>query len=451
MARTPASSDKMRPMSNPNSSSTVVQASLTIWWETMPTSLAALPASLVAGHESPRSMRPEPGCWSSLWRARCQLGIPDADPQTQILRWRRPDGIPGPSARILWEVNCDVSSDSDPLARLDALPRLPLLPSVTPFYRLDGMSERHHFEVYIKRDDLTGVGAGGNKARKLEYLLADAKAKGHQSVVSGGGVQSNHAAMTAVCSKRVGMDCYLALVESVPVSSVFYDEGANVSLDRLCGASITRFKSEKPTDAYIIDLVASLARSRGEQPYLIPVGGSSAIGALGYVRAALEFAQQEQSAGPIDTIVVACGSAGTQAGLLVGLAMAGLSTKVIGISVSHTDLRDTIIRLCQELAGLLGLKATDWADRVVLDHRFVGEGYGLPSSQTWESIQSLIGSDAVICDPVYTGKALTGLLDYLEGDRGILGAGVTFWHTGGITGLFGYSDRIQAAVDMRVS
>ena len=337
--------------------------------------------------------------------------------------------------------------DSNALDRLDAQPRLSFLPGVTPLYRLNGLSERHRFDVYIKRDDLTGVGAGGNKSRKLEYLLADAQAKGHHSVVSGGGVQSNHAAMTAVCSKRVGLDCYLALVESVPVCSPFYDEGANVALDRLCGASITRYKSEKPTDDYIVDLVASVTRSRGEHPYLIPVGGSSARGALGYVRAALEFVDQRDrlgsGSGVVDTIIVACGSGGTQAGLLVGLALAGVDTNVIGISVSHTDLTQTIVGLCEQLAEMLGLAPIDWASRVVLDHRFVGEGYGLPSARTWESIQSLVSSDAVICDPVYTGKALTGLLDYLEVGRDRLGGGVTFWHTGGITGLFGYADRIQ--------
>jgi D-cysteine desulfhydrase family pyridoxal phosphate-dependent enzyme len=331
--------------------------------------------------------------------------------------------------------------------KLSAHPRIQLLPAPTPLYRLGGLSALSRLPVFIKRDDLSGVGAGGNKARKLEYLLADAHRQGARCVVSGGAVQSNHAAMVAVCARRVGVDCHLALIEAVPVESPFYDEGGNIAIDRLCGARIRRFPPDRDPNEYVALLSKEIEKAEGHTPYPIPMGGSNGIGALGYVRAAIEYAEQVGGCeDAIDTVLLPSGSAGTQAGLIVGLALAGLEQSVIGISVLHSEanLRGLVLALCERLAEMLGLTGIDWNERISIDDGFVGPGYGLPTRETWESIRRLITTDGVICDPVYTGKALHGLLTCLEDRRSSLGRGVTFWHTGGLVGLLGYADRIEA-------
>jgi D-cysteine desulfhydrase family pyridoxal phosphate-dependent enzyme len=332
--------------------------------------------------------------------------------------------------------------------KLAAYSRIQLLQVPTPFYRLEGLSSLFRLPVYIKRDDLTGVGAGGNKARKLEYLLADARQHGAQCVVSGGGIQSNHAAMVAVCSRRIGVACHLALVEAVPVKSSFYDEGGNIAIDRLCDARIRRFPADRDPNEYVALLAREIEETEGHAPYRIPMGGSNGTGALGYVRAAIEYARQlDRCADAIDTVLLPSGSAGTQAGLIVGFAIAGLEHSVIGISVLHTEatLRGLVLELCERLADMLDLTGIDWNARISIDDSFVGPGYGLPTRETWESIRKLIAADGVICDPVYTGKALHGFLTYLGERRPSLGRGVSFWHTGGLAGLFGYADQIESA------
>jgi 1-aminocyclopropane-1-carboxylate deaminase/D-cysteine desulfhydrase-like pyridoxal-dependent ACC family enzyme len=267
-------------------------------------------------------------------------------------------------------------------------------------------------------------------------------------VVTGGAIQSNHAAMVAVCARRIGVDCHLALVEAVPVESPFYDDGGNVVIDRLCGARIRRFPADRDPNEYVALVSREIEETEGHVPYQIPMGGSNGTGALGYVRAALEYAQQlDRLADTVDTVLHPSGSAGTQAGLIVGLALAGLEQSVIGISVLHNeaDLRGAVLALCEQLGDMLGMTGIDWNERIAIDDGFVGPGYGIPTRETWESIRKLIGTDGVICDPVYTGKALQGLLGYLEERRSSLGRGVTFWHTGGTAGLLGYADRIEPA------
>jgi D-cysteine desulfhydrase family pyridoxal phosphate-dependent enzyme len=333
-----------------------------------------------------------------------------------------------------------------PDQELAAYSRIQLLPLPTPFYRLEGLSSLFRLPIYIKRDDLTGVGAGGNKARKLEYLLADARHRGARCVVSGGGIQSNHAAMVAVCARRIGVECHLALVEAVPVQSPFYDEGGNIVIDRLCDAHIRRVPADRDPNEYVALLSREIEEAEGHAPYQIPMGGSNPTGALGFARAAIEYAQQlDRCADRIDTVLLPSGSAGTQAGLVVGLAIAGLEQNVIGISVLHSEanLRGLVLELCERLAEMLGLTGIDWDARISIEDGFVGPGYGVPTRETWESIRKLVASDGVICDPVYTGKALHALLTLLEERRPSLGRGITFWHTGGLAGLFGYAGQIE--------
>ncbi len=337
----------------------------------------------------------------------------------------------------------DLGSGGEALA---AVPRRRFLTGPSPLYRLDGFSERFGRSVWIKRDDLTGVGLGGNKTRKLEYLMADALARGATAVVTGGGVQSNHASATAILARRMGLGCHLALAETVPLSSELYDEGGNVAIDRLCRATLRRYPQGTDSRAAIEDLADRIEAEHGRRPYVIPVGGSNAVGGLGFVRAGLELARQAGERGAsIDAVVLASGSGGTQAGLLVGLALAGRSTRVIGISVSRTErsLRPIIGALCQELAQRVGVVGIDWEQRIEVDDRFVGEGYGLPSEATWTAIETLIETDAVVSDPVYSGKAIEGLLHRLDREPESLGDGCLFWHTGGVSGLLAYADPIR--------
>ena len=334
----------------------------------------------------------------------------------------------------------------EPLGGIEAAPRRRFLTGPTPLTLLEGLSERHGLPVSIKRDDLTGVGLGGNKTRKLEYLLADAVGRGATSVVTGGGIQSNHASATAILARRLGLGCHLALAESVPMASALYDEGGNVAIDRLAGAGIRRYPPGSDTNEAIGDLADRVEATGQPRPYVIPVGGSNAVGGLGFVRAGLELAGQTADLGhDIDTVLLASGSGGTQAGLVVGLALAGLPTRVIGVSVSRRErsLGPIVTDLCRQLAAAVGLVGIDWAERVEVDDRFIGDGYGMPSDGTWQAIETLLETDAVVTDPVYTGKAVACLLHRLADERHSLGRRCLFWHTGGVSGLMAYAEPIR--------
>lgn len=331
-------------------------------------------------------------------------------------------------------------------ACLSKYARTSLIPAVTPHRHLTNLSHHFHFPVFIKRDDLTGFGIGGNKARKLEYLIADAINSRATDIVTGGGVQSNFASMAAIAARGHGLKCHLALIETVPVCSPFYDEGGNIAIDRIAGAKTQRIPGDSNISESISRLAAEIGETKGQTPYEIPIGGSNDIGTMGFVRGALEYAAQVKSySTPIDTIVVASGSAGTQAGLIVGLELAKCSQSVIGISVLHSkpDLRKRVLTLCETLAVKLGLDNIDWNKRIQVEVGFIAKGYGLPSKTTWDSIETLVASDGIICDPVYSGKALHGLLTLLQNHRQQLGRGVTFWHTGGGVGLLAYADQIK--------
>ena len=325
------------------------------------------------------------------------------------------------------------------------IPRLPLVKVTTALYRLERLSELYRFPIYVKRDDLTGVGAGGNKARKLEYLLADARSQGAASVISGGALQSNHAAMTAVCARYTGFDCHLALVDAVPIESLHYQHGGNLVLDHLCGAKVTRFPAGSSSNDCINRQAELVREQTGTSPYIIPVGGSSATGALGYVRAGLEIADQLQNSNAIvDTLALGSGSAGTQAGLVVGLYLAGLRTNVLGISVLSpaAELRKQVVTVCQELSTMLDITGIDWSSRVWVNDGYVGPGYGLPYDKVWDALGTAIQNEGLLLDPVYTGKGFAGLLDYLDNRRQELGSGVLFLHTGGLVGALSYAAEI---------
>jgi D-cysteine desulfhydrase family pyridoxal phosphate-dependent enzyme len=335
---------------------------------------------------------------------------------------------------------------NDKITTFSNIEKIKLIKSATPFYQLDNLSKNYSSQVYIKREDLNGVGIGGNKVRKLEYLLAEAKKHGATSVITGGGIQSNHAAATAICAKRVGLDSHLALVGAVPIDNEHYNSNGNVVIDSLCGANVKVFPKGKSVNERISEFTRQITAETGEQPFEICMGGSSTIGALGYVSAALELAEQfkEQSISS-STITLASGSAGTHAGLIVGFYLANVDVSVLGCSVLHdkATLTEMVLNLCEGIAQLIGLPDYNWLDNIHVDDSYVGEGYGIPSESTWQSINIGIEQESIIFDPCYSGKAFNYFLDLLQNNSSFLKGHNTFLMTGGLTGLFGYQHQVQ--------
>jgi D-cysteine desulfhydrase family pyridoxal phosphate-dependent enzyme len=308
---------------------------------------------------------------------------------------------------------------------------LPLAHGPTPLERLDRLSDwLGGPRLLVKRDDQTGLALGGNKARKLEHLCAEALARGCDTLVTGGGPQSNHCRMTAAAANRLGLACHLALAGSANPPT------GNLLLDHLLGAHLhpTPAREYYEIEASI-EAVAEDVRAAGGRPYAIPVGGASVTGALGYVDAAREVTGQ--LAGPLDWIVVADGSGGTHAGLLAGL---DGSIRVLGVDVgTRPDLDDRVPELAAATAAALDRPAP--RGEVHIDHTRFGAGYGKPTPECLEAIRTAARLEGLILDPVYTGKAMAGLIGWIREGRFTEHQSVLFWHTGGAPALFAGSYR----------
>ncbi len=329
---------------------------------------------------------------------------------------------------------------------LHAFPRVGLaqLPTaVEPLPRLS--AELPGPEVWVKRDDCTGLGMGGNKVRKLEYLLGQALVDGVDTVITVGGVQSNHARQTAAAAARLGLRCELVLPRVVPRDGVDYEHGGNVLLDELFGARVHVVDDETAAARTIQQLVQA-ASERGDRAVVHPPGGSTAIGALGYVHAAMELAEQiGVGRPPFERIYLAVGTGGTLAGLLCGLQLAGREIPVRGVCVARpaAEQRDAVMALAAETSALLGRSPPD-AEALDLDDGHLGDGYGVPSAAGREAIGRCARNEGLLLDPVYTSKAMAALL--ADAERGTLGSGpVLFWHTGGAPALFAYRDELSPA------
>jgi L-cysteate sulfo-lyase len=311
----------------------------------------------------------------------------------------------------------------------------------TPLERAEALSKQTGVEIWIKRDDQTGLALGENKARKLEYLLADALAQKADTVITVGGAQSNHARMTAAACRKLGLECYLILDQGLHPSN------GNVLLDRLLGAHIEFVSGEDTATRPLTQVqkrVASLTeelRSTGRQVYLIPSGGSNVIGALGYVDAMFELVEQckQYSLRP-DFLYLSTGSGGTQAGLLAALALLELDWVIQGISADAAQ--PSIEKLVYELANqtLMHLGSERRVERraVHVDDRFIGAGYGQPTPALWDAIHRSTRSEGLLLDPVYTGNAMAGLFGHIQEGRPPQGAKVIFIHTVGTPALFAY-------------
>jgi L-cysteate sulfo-lyase len=312
----------------------------------------------------------------------------------------------------------------------------------TPLEPMLRINEMHKGpELWVKRDDCTGLAFGGNKTRKLEYLLADAQLRGATTLLTAGGVQSNHARQTAAAAARVGLGCELFLEQVEGISEADYSHSGNLLLDQLLGARLHRLPAGQDLDAAMALRAQTLSTS-GQVPYVMPVGGSNAIGAMGYVDCGLELAQQlQQYQLSFDAIVLATGSAGTQAGLLAGLALAGIDIPVLGVTVSRSsdEQCQKVLALLHEVQGLLEQSELH-EDHVICFDKYYGSAYGDPTPKMVEAVRLAASLEGLLLDPVYSGKAFAGLLDLVRHGYFDTSERVLFLHTGGAPGLFAYSE-----------
>ncbi|MFK7746069.1 MAG: D-cysteine desulfhydrase [Roseobacter sp.] len=296
--------------------------------------------------------------------------------------------------------------------------------------------------LWVKRDDCTGLSSGGNKTRKLEYLMADAQAQGADTIITQGATQSNHARQTAAAAAKLGMACHILLEDRTGFTDPNYQLNGNVLMDRLHGASVSKRADATDMNAEMQQL-AEMLLDQGKQPYVIPGGGSNAIGALGYVNCALELTEQAAAQGlKIDALVHATGSSGTQAGLVAGLAALESDIHLLGIGVRAPQPKQEqmVFDLAQKTADHMGNGLTIRRDDVRADCNYVGDGYGLPTDGMIKSVKLLAEKEGLLFDPVYSGKGLDGLIDLVK--KGHFGdmENIVFLHTGGSAALFGYAD-----------
>ncbi len=297
-------------------------------------------------------------------------------------------------------------------------------------------------QIWIKRDDCTGLSTGGNKTRKLEFLIGDALARGADIILTQGATQSNHARQTAAAACRFGLACHLLLEDRTGKSDAAYRSNGNVLLDRLHGATL----EERPAGADMnaeLEIVAERYRREGRTPYIIPGGGSNPVGALGYIGAACELVTQGAEMDlVIDRIVHATGSAGTQAGLVTGLKTVNSDIAVLGIGVrAPQDKQEaSVFALAEKTADFIGLPGIVRRGDVVANCDYVGPGYGLPAPDTLAAIKLVAKLEGILLDPVYSGKGMAGLIDLIGKGEIAADEKIVFLHTGGSVALFGYPE-----------
>lgn len=323
--------------------------------------------------------------------------------------------------------------------------RLAHLP--TPLEPLPRLSEELGVDLWIKRDDCTGLAGGGNKTRKLEFLLGAAFEQDADTLVTQGAVQSNHVRQTAAAAAAHGLACEIILEERTGSKAIDYVGNGNVLLDRLFGASIRTVPGGTDMVAEL-ETTAEAVRARGGKPYVIPGGGSNPVGALGYVDCAREIVvQADEMDLEVHRIVTATGSAGTHAGLVAGLAVMGADIPVLGIGVRAPKEKQeaNVFKLAEETAALLGQPGRVKREQVVADCDYVGEGYGLIDQGVIDALTLAARLDGIVLDPVYSGKAMKGLIALARAGQ-FRGETVVFLHTGGAQGLFGYQSEIEGAL-----
>lgn len=327
--------------------------------------------------------------------------------------------------------------------------RFPLAFLPTPLHSLPQLSARLRTqgitaEIWMKRDDQTGLALGGNKTRKLEFLVGNAISLGCDTLITTGAVQSNHCRQTAAAARRAGLACHLVLGGTPPEVA-----NGNLLLDNLLGAEIhwTTRENRLPR---LSELEAELLTA-GRRPYFVTYGGSDPVGATGYAKALEELRDQVQQVGiELGVIIVASSSGGTQAGLVAGAWQTGWDVPIVGISIDavKTDLQSTVADLATRTASHMGSRHTFTVDDIHVDDNYLGAGYGVMGDLEREAIKLMAQTEGILLDPVYTGRAFGGLIDILRHNPHRLLPGeppgrILFWHTGGAPALFAYTDDLR--------
>jgi D-cysteine desulfhydrase family pyridoxal phosphate-dependent enzyme len=328
---------------------------------------------------------------------------------------------------------------------INELPRVRINFLPTPLVELKRLSQvLNGPRILIKRDDLTGLALGGNKTRKLEFLLGEALSQDCDVVITGGAIQSNHCRQTAAAAAAGGLECHLALGGEEPA----LPEG-NLLLDYLLGA-VVHWCGEQRKGERIPDIAAEL-RSRGRTPYIIPYGGSNAVGAIGFVAAVSEIKEQLLAQdNDVDVVVFASSSGGTHAGIVVGADICELPMKVIGIGIDKREANEPpyeaeLAALANRIAEKLNIESRYTTSKFQVRHEYLGGGYGVVGDLEREAIRLLAKHEGILLDPVYTGRAMGGLIDMIRSREFTSGDTVLFWHTGGTPALFAYARDLVSA------
>ncbi len=335
------------------------------------------------------------------------------------------------------------------LKSLESFPRIKLAHVPTPIEEMPNLAKALHIShLYVKRDDCTGLAFGGNKARQLEYYFGEALGLGADTVLITGAIQSNYARMTAAAACKLGLKCHIQLEERVPNNTDLYKTSGNVLLDRLMGAKLHFFpegEDEKGADLEL-ERIADDLRKKGAKPYVIHLSsGHPPLGALGYIGAAQEFSEQIQEKGlKIDEIVIPSGSGQTHAGLLFGLRSLGNPVRITGNchrrDAMHQNNR--IARVLNDIAKLLKVPNPTTEKDIILFDGVMAPGYGQINDATKEAIQLAAQNEALFCDPVYSGKAMAGMISLIRTGQFDQDAGILFWHTGGQPAIFAYGNSL---------
>nr|WP_255492085.1 D-cysteine desulfhydrase family protein [Chitinophaga sp. Cy-1792] len=306
--------------------------------------------------------------------------------------------------------------------------------------RLNGVN------IYVKRDDVMDIGLGGNKLRKLEYLLHDAISKGADTLLTTGGIQSNHTRLTATAAARAGLACEVVLSQLVPVKTANYNQNGNILLEKILGVKM-HIVPENGSGAAVLEARQAELTAQGKHPYTMPMGGSSPIGALGYANCYLEIMAQSQEMDiTFSHILLPNGSSGTHAGLLAGQKYAGHTGPQIrsyAVLADEVTTKKATLEKANATANLLGYTKSIPAEEVFVSDSARGEAYGIPTEAMWHALKLLASTEGIFLDPVYSGKAFAGMLADIEQGRFPEGSNLLFVMTGGTPGLFAYQDLVE--------
>jgi L-cysteate sulfo-lyase len=333
---------------------------------------------------------------------------------------------------------------------LKTFARTKLLEGRTPIQRLQRLESDlgNAVRIYVKRDDLMGLGAGGSKLRKLEFLLGEALSQGCDTFVTTGGIQSNHARLSAAAAARVGVACELILTHAVPRNDEEYRRNGNMLLYGIFGAKVHLLPGSENGLAFAIER-ATILKSEGRRPYVVGSGGSSSVGCLGYAACAMEILEQEHAIdGGIAQIVVPNGSSGTHAGLTAGLAAMGANpAKIRSYAVFHPaeETRKTTYDLARSTLALIDPTHSIDPGAIDVVGDQLGDGYGIPTSAMLAAVRTMARTEGLLLDPVYTGKAFAGVLAAVRSGAYRNGDAILFVMTGGLPGIFAYRPEFESA------